>query len=81
MLAPDEEAFKRYRKDKDWTAYEAEYCQLLTERNAAQKVDESLFRDGAVLLCSEPTAEYCHRRLASEHLRNEIFHQANIIHL
>ena len=81
ILAPSKEMFKEYREDKDWPTYEARYLQLIHDRGAAKEVDQKLFIDGAVLLCSEPTAERCHRRLAAEYLRDEIFRETRILHV
>ena len=81
ILAPFSEILKQYRSDGDWQAYEDKYNRMLVEREVAQTIDPSLFADGAVLLCSEPTAEKCHRRLAAEFLRNEIFKESSIVHL
>jgi uncharacterized protein (DUF488 family) len=36
--------------------------------------------DGACLLCSEETAEHCHRRLVAEYLR-EKWGEVEIVHL
>ena len=81
ILAPTSEILKRYRSDGDWQAYEVEYNGMLIERDVAREIDASLFADGAVLLCSEPTAEKCHRRLAAEFLRREVLGEASIVHL
>ena len=82
VLAPEEELFKQYRADKDWALYEERYITLLKERNAATEVDPELFEGGAVLLCSEPTPERCHRRLAAEYLKDEqLLKEACIIHI
>ena len=81
ILAPTSEILKQYRSDGDWDAYEDKYNRMLVEREVAREIDPSLFADGAVLLCSEPTAEKCHRRLAAEFLRNEIFEGSSIVHL
>lgn len=81
ILAPTSEILKQYRSDGDWDAYQVKYNSMLVERKVAQKIDPALFADGAVLLCSEPTAEKCHRRLAAEFLRNEIFEGSSIVHL
>jgi hypothetical protein len=40
----------------------------MTERKVETVVDPSLFDVPTVLLCSEPTAERCHRRLVLEYL-------------
>ena len=81
QLAPSEEIFKQYRQDKDWTVYEAGYVQLLTDRKVTQEIDRALLESGAVLLCSEPTPEKCHRRLAGEFLRDELLTDACIVHI
>ena len=81
ILAPSSDILKQYRNDGDWQAYEDKYNGMLVERDVAREIDASLFVDGAVLLCSEPTAEKCHRRLAAEFLRNEVLGEASIVHL
>ncbi len=81
ILAPDEEMFKRYRKDKDWRAYEARYVELLRDRKVSGEISGELFESGAVLLCSEPKPDQCHRRLAAEYLKDEAFREASIVHL
>ena len=81
MLAPSKEMLERFQKDRDWSWYETEYLRLLKERKITREIDRALLRDGAVLLCSEPTAERCHRRLAAEYLKNELFPDAYIVHL
>ena len=81
MLAPTSEILKEYRGDGDWEAYEGKYGQMLAERGVAKAIDVSLFDDGAVLLCSEPTAEKCHRRLAAEFLQREVLVDSTIVHL
>lgn len=81
LLAPEEEMFKQYRQDRDWPAYERKYLELMRDRKVTQAVDAALFKDGAVLLCSEPTPERCHRRLAAEFLREKLFREADIVHL
>ena len=45
------------------------------------EIDRSYFDGGAVLLCSEPKPERCHRRLAAEYLRDELFEEVCIIHI
>ena len=81
ILAPSSEILKQYRNDGDWAVYEVKYNQMLVERQVAQAIDSSMFADGAVLLCSEPTSEKCHRRLAAEYLQKEVFGKSSIIHL
>lgn len=81
LLAPSDEVLKQYRSDGDWDAYEVKYKRMLVKRGVAQAIDPSLFSDGAVLLCSEPTAEKCHRRLAAEFLQKEVLDGSSIVHL
>ncbi|MDE2687133.1 MAG: DUF488 domain-containing protein [Chloroflexota bacterium] len=81
LLAPTSEILKQYRSDSDWDAYEKKYNRLLVERKVARKIDPALFADGVVLLCSEPTAEKCHRRLAAEFLKDRCIQGAKIVHL
>jgi len=45
-----------------------------------EKLDKHLFAVSTVLLCSEPTAEHCHRRLALEYLQ-EKWGDLEIVHL
>ncbi len=81
LLAPSPDMFAQYRAEKDWDLYERRYLDLLKERDVRRKVDTHLLASGAVLLCSEPTAEKCHRRLASKYLKKHLFPEANIVHL
>lgn len=67
-FAPSKELLDGYKKKSiSWSEYEIEYNKILTQRNVIEKIDWEIFND-AVLLCSEPTAEKCHRRLLAEYL-------------
>jgi uncharacterized protein (DUF488 family) len=67
-LAPTPEILDAYRDNGDWTAYEARFLPLLKERAVEQAGREILGRYRApCLLCAEPTAERCHRRLVGEY--------------
>lgn len=68
LLAPDEALLDRYKKDKDWALYEVDYLRGLEKSRVSERLDISLFDRDVVLLCSEPTPEKCHRRLAAEFL-------------
>jgi len=68
-LAPSPEIRKAYRKTKDWSAYEAAFLQLMTERGIPQSLDLEMFEGTVALLCSEPQPEQCHRRLVAEIIR------------
>ena len=66
-LAPTDEIFDAYRAEGDWPAYEREFRRLLAERDSAAVGSELLGRyQHLCLLCSEPTADHCHRRLVAE---------------
>lgn len=83
ILAPTKELFDGYKKKQiSWADYEPGYLQILAERNVEAVLDPDLFAD-ACLLCSEATAQKCHRRLAAEYLQSKwkISKQFNIIHL
>lgn len=80
-FAPTDAMLKAYRADGDWDAYEVAYRALLAERQPAREVERRWLDEGAVLLCSEPTAEHCHRRLAADHIRTELYPAAEIAHL
>lgn len=68
-LAPTEDILKAYQsKAIDWDEYEGAFLSLLESRRTAETLDSSLFSVRSVLLCSEPTADRCHRRLVAEYL-------------
>ncbi|MBN1919078.1 MAG: DUF488 domain-containing protein [Verrucomicrobia bacterium] len=73
LLAPTDELLDGYKnKTLSWEEYETRFRALLSERRVEQVVDRRLFDDGpAVLLCSEPEASHCHRRLAAEYLQEQ----------
>lgn len=69
LLAPSAESLKAYRnKELTWSEYEERYKTLLNERHVEKLLDQKLFFDHAVLLCSEDTSAKCHRRLAVDYL-------------
>ena len=70
LLAPTKELLSTYRKDKDWVVYEKNYLALLQKRGVPGGLDKSMFeKEHTCLLCSEPKADFCHRRLAAEYLQ------------
>lgn len=69
-LAPTKELLSNYRSGKcTWTEYEEIFNGLMTERQIAANISQSLFEVPAVMLCSEATADQCHRRLVAEYLQ------------
>jgi uncharacterized protein (DUF488 family) len=68
FLAPTKMLLDGYKKEKiSWPDYERIYLETLRERDLGSRVGPSLY-ENACLLCSEPTADRCHRRLAAEYL-------------
>lgn len=66
LLAPTADILDAYKKDGiDWAEYERRFDALLAERKPERSMSPQRF-DRACLLCSEPTAEHCHRRLVAE---------------
>jgi uncharacterized protein (DUF488 family) len=69
LLAPTQEILDRYKKNKGpWPDYEAKFLSLMADRKIEDRIDRALFSVPTVLLCSEPTADHCHRRLVLEYL-------------
>ena len=67
-LAPSPEILDTYRQDRDWRRYVAQFQPLLADRATVATGRRILERYAApCLLCAEPTAEQCHRRLVAEH--------------
>jgi len=70
LLAPTPELLKAIQgKQIGWDEYAARYNALIQERDVARVLERATFEGPTVLLCSEATAERCHRRLAADHLR------------
>jgi uncharacterized protein (DUF488 family) len=70
LLAPSQDLFVFRRKQHGaWEEYEQAYRRLLAEREVARRLNPELFSGPTVLLCTEPTAAECHRRLAAEYLQ------------
>jgi hypothetical protein len=79
-FAPTKDLLANYRNKKiTWQEYEKEYLNLLDLRKIKSKVDIQKLHKNC-LLCSEHTAEKCHRRLLAEYLQQS-FNDVEIIHL
>lgn len=69
LLAPEQAMLDTYKKARgNWKDYEREFLALMAARRVQEKLDPDSFGVRTVLLCSEPTAEKCHRRLVIEYL-------------
>jgi uncharacterized protein (DUF488 family) len=72
LLAPTQEILDEYKKSKgSWPDYEAKFLALIAGRKIEDQIERSAFSVPTALLCSEPTAEHCHRRLVLEYLRDK----------
>jgi uncharacterized protein (DUF488 family) len=69
LLAPTQELLDEYRKrGGDWSTFEAQFLGLMRQRQIERVLVASDFQTPTALLCSEATAEHCHRRLVCEYL-------------
>ncbi len=80
LLAPTQDILDAFKKKKgSWDVYEDAFLALMQSRKVESRSDRESFSRRTVLLCSEPTAEHCHRRLVLEYLQKhwegvEIYH-------
>ena len=80
QFSPTESILNEYKAKKiTWEEYELAYSALIQQRDPLARLDSMLF-DQSCLLCSEPTALQCHRRLAAEYLASKI-DAVKIVHL
>jgi uncharacterized protein (DUF488 family) len=71
LLAPTQDILDAYKKHKgSWETYTEKYLALIRSRRVESILARESFQKRTVLLCSEATAEHCHRRLALEYLQN-----------
>lgn len=80
-LAPTKELLKKYQADEDWVSYEKEFNDLLERRKIENSLDVNLLKGPTVLLCSEKTADKCHRRLTAEYVQKKLLPGYKIVHL
>lgn len=79
-FAPTKEILDAYKKKEiSWSEYESKYNSVLSERVVVKQITSEEL-NMACLLCSEPTAEKCHRRLLAEALKNH-YGDINIKHI
>jgi uncharacterized protein (DUF488 family) len=68
-LAPTQELLDEFKKRRGaWGDYERQFMALMAERRIEAVLSPSDFSHRTALLCSEATAEQCHRRLVCEYL-------------
>lgn len=80
-LAPTKDILDDYKKKRiTWGEYEKRY-NLLIETRKTEKEFANLFNyNNICLLCSEPDAKQCHRRLLAEYLQKH-YQEIEIIHI
>jgi uncharacterized protein (DUF488 family) len=72
LLAPTQDMLDAYKKQKgNWSDYEQRFLALMRDRRIEERINPKLFAIPTVLLCSELTAEHCHRRLVLEYLQEK----------
>jgi uncharacterized protein (DUF488 family) len=68
-LAPTQQLLDDYRKGGgDWVGYERSFLALMASREIERALSPARFETPTALLCSEATAERCHRRLVCDYL-------------
>jgi uncharacterized protein (DUF488 family) len=71
-FAPTKEILNAYRDNEiQWSEYEEQYAELIRNRDEQNRICQNFAEVYAqyhniALLCSEPTPDRCHRRLAAE---------------
>lgn len=81
LLAPTQDLLDAYKKQKgSWENYERKFLQLMADRRVENRIDRNLFAVPTALLCSETTADHCHRRLVLEYLGKK-WGDVKIVHL
>ena len=70
-LAPTQSLFDDFKKKKgSWALFEERFIALMTERRIETVLSPRDFETPTAFLCSEATAERCHRRLVCDYLAN-----------
>ena len=69
-FAPTPELLDQYNKTRDWPAYEVRFNQILADRQPERDAQTLLMKERICLLCAEPQADRCHRRLVAEYLKS-----------
>jgi uncharacterized protein (DUF488 family) len=81
LLAPTQDILDAFKKKKgDWDVYTKSYLSLIRSRKVESVLSKESFARRTVLLCSEATAEHCHRRLALEYLQSH-WEGLKIVHI
>lgn len=81
-FSPSESTLSRYKKKEiNWTSYEVEFEETMNLRQIEKYISENYeIYNSVCLLCSEPTAEFCHRRLIADKFK-KVFKNIEIVNL
>ena len=81
LFAPTKDILSKYKRDKDWEAYERSYNKLLESRAIIDLFNKAAGKNQNVcLLCSEPKADKCHRRLVADFIARRL-NKVKVIHI
>jgi uncharacterized protein (DUF488 family) len=81
LLAPTKELLDAYKKRNGaWSEYEHDFLGLMESRRIDEVLKPQDFSPRTALLCSEATAEHCHRRLVVEFLASR-WDEVRAVHL
>ncbi len=82
ILAPSEDLFRAIKGGTiGWPEYERRFLQLMADRRVEDRLDRAIFSVPTVVLCSEPAADHCHRRLVLEYLDRRWGGGLEVVHL
>ena len=81
-FAPSKKILHDFKNKKiSWDDYKIEFLTLMEERGISEHIEKFYSKaDNVCFLCSEPTAENCHRKIVAERLQMT-FREVEIIHL
>lgn len=82
LLAPTQDILDQFKKMKgQWSIYREKFLQLMSDRQIESQLDRQSYVDlSSALLCSEHTAEHCHRSLVVEYLQGH-WTDLKVVHL
>jgi uncharacterized protein (DUF488 family) len=69
------------QRDQGWPEYERRFLSRLHSPDIASRLNRRFFTERTTcLLCSEPTADRCHRRLVAEFMQ-QLWPEVHLVHL
>lgn len=83
IFAPTKELLNSYRASKvSWKEYEDVFAKIMNNRQIEERFKKLYINyEKVCLLCSEPTAEQCHRRLVAEYLQKHYDKNVKVVHI